>query len=353
MSAITDAQMKDAFELFDTDKTGYITESELGMVLQALGYGVLSPEEVKRMLKTVDRQGSGRIAFKAFRELVLSTVEPRDSEAELVRAFNLFDQDGRGLITAENFMDIAHFLGERVDYQAFEELIAYAGDGGSYSQGLDLHAWKRMMAEVDHGRGVARRSNNTTQQGATSTILTPQRDVRQPRAIPSTASQISGATYTLSGGHSRIISGSSGSSVASTTSGGGYGVSSGFPGSSTAGSLAGSSSSTSVYGSSASASGSRSVSDESAYDIKTRAKVASKYPYKAEVEKGRNYYWCSCGYSKTQPYCDGSHKRINAEQGTSYRPVLFQATEDTTLYFCGCKQTKNPPFCDGTHDTLL
>lgn len=66
-------------------------------------------------------------------------------------------------------------------------------------------------------------------------------------------------------------------------------------------------------------------------------------PYAVAVEAGKSYYWCSCGKSKTQPFCDGSH------QGTSFSPEEYKATESKTVYFCGCKKTANKPMCDGSH----
>lgn len=70
---------------------------------------------------------------------------------------------------------------------------------------------------------------------------------------------------------------------------------------------------------------------------------ASNTPYPVEVEAGKSYWWCSCGKSKKQPFCDGSHA------GSEFSSVKFDATEKKTLYFCGCKATQKPPFCDGSH----
>jgi CDGSH-type Zn-finger protein len=67
-------------------------------------------------------------------------------------------------------------------------------------------------------------------------------------------------------------------------------------------------------------------------------------PYAVEVEAGESYYWCSCGRSKNQPYCDGSH------QGTEFQPVVFTAEKTATVYLCGCKKTGGAPFCDGSHN---
>ena len=68
-------------------------------------------------------------------------------------------------------------------------------------------------------------------------------------------------------------------------------------------------------------------------------------PYATNVEEGKTYYWCSCGRSKDQPFCDGSH------QGTDFQPTEFTAQKTETVYLCGCKKTGNPPFCDGAHNS--
>jgi CDGSH-type Zn-finger protein len=73
---------------------------------------------------------------------------------------------------------------------------------------------------------------------------------------------------------------------------------------------------------------------------------AQKAPYMVKAEAGRKYFWCACGRSKKQPFCDGSHS------GTGLTPVTYDCTESQELWFCGCKATGSPPFCDGTHATL-
>ncbi len=74
--------------------------------------------------------------------------------------------------------------------------------------------------------------------------------------------------------------------------------------------------------------------------------IAQKTPYAVAVEAGKSYYWCSCGKSAKQPFCDASHK------GSDFAPVKFTAEESKTVYFCGCKHTAKPPFCDGSHQKL-
>ncbi len=66
-------------------------------------------------------------------------------------------------------------------------------------------------------------------------------------------------------------------------------------------------------------------------------------PIALELEEGATYYWCACGKSTTQPFCDGSHA------GSGISPVKFVAETSGTAYLCGCKDTANQPFCDGSH----
>ena len=74
--------------------------------------------------------------------------------------------------------------------------------------------------------------------------------------------------------------------------------------------------------------------------------IAQKAPYPVEVEAGKSYYWCACGRSQNQPFCDGSHKV------TDISPVKFTAEATKKVFLCGCKQSANKPFCDGTHKGL-
>ena len=74
--------------------------------------------------------------------------------------------------------------------------------------------------------------------------------------------------------------------------------------------------------------------------------MTNNRPFAVEVDSGSDYYWCTCGRSKNQPFCDGSHF------GTEFFPQKFTAQTTETVYFCGCKESKNNPFCDGTHVSL-
>jgi len=77
----------------------------------------------------------------------------------------------------------------------------------------------------------------------------------------------------------------------------------------------------------------------------TEPVMAAKEPKVLELEPGQ-YYWCACGRSKNQPFCDGAH------EGTGIDPVAFDIAETQTVALCLCKHTKNPPFCDGSHNGL-
>ncbi len=77
----------------------------------------------------------------------------------------------------------------------------------------------------------------------------------------------------------------------------------------------------------------------------TEPVIAQKFPYVLELEAGE-YWWCACGRSSNQPFCDGSH------QETDITPVKFTLTEKTKVWLCGCKRTSDKPFCDGTHKSL-
>jgi len=75
----------------------------------------------------------------------------------------------------------------------------------------------------------------------------------------------------------------------------------------------------------------------------TKGQRAGDGPIAVEVEKDKSYYWCSCGKSSKQPFCDGSH------QGSEFTPVVYKAEETKKVFFCACKQTNNQPLCDGSH----
>ncbi len=74
--------------------------------------------------------------------------------------------------------------------------------------------------------------------------------------------------------------------------------------------------------------------------------IAQARPFGVEVTAGKTYFWCACGKSANQPFCDGSHK------GSEFTPIKYEAEESRKLFFCGCKRSRSKPLCDGTHNTL-
>lgn len=74
--------------------------------------------------------------------------------------------------------------------------------------------------------------------------------------------------------------------------------------------------------------------------------IAGEGPVEIELEKDKTYFFCTCGLSSTQPFCDGSHK------GTSFKSFAFTPDKDGKAWLCMCKHTAKQPFCDGTHNKV-
>jgi len=71
--------------------------------------------------------------------------------------------------------------------------------------------------------------------------------------------------------------------------------------------------------------------------------IAGRAPLAVEVEAGKSYWWCACGRSKAQPFCDGSHA------GTPFTPVEYVPEKSGQAFFCACKRSGRKPLCDGSH----
>ncbi len=76
--------------------------------------------------------------------------------------------------------------------------------------------------------------------------------------------------------------------------------------------------------------------------------IAGRAPLPVDVEAGKAYFWCTCGRSAKQPFCDGAHGR----EETGFVPLRWEAPETKTVYFCACKHSGKAPLCDGSHKAL-
>ncbi len=75
-----------------------------------------------------------------------------------------------------------------------------------------------------------------------------------------------------------------------------------------------------------------------------RSDEDQKMPIQVDLKKGEKYYWCTCGKTADEPFCDGSHS------GSEFLPLEFSVEKDRKAFLCTCKETKKPPFCDGSHE---
>ncbi|KAK8381787.1 hypothetical protein O3P69_015070 [Scylla paramamosain] len=88
---------------------------------------------------------------------------------------------------------------------------------------------------------------------------------------------------------------------------------------------------------------------EAQEEWKQKGRIHSKKSVKVNLVGGKRYLWCACGYSKNQPFCDGTHLWSRFRLKIKQHPVFFKAPKDMTASLCLCKQTNKPPYCDGTH----
>lgn len=129
-------EIREAFDLFDTDGSGSIDAKELKVAMRALGFEP-KKEEVRKMIADIDKNGSGSIDFEEFLSMMSVKMGERDSKEEMIKAFRLFDDDETGRITFKNLKRVAKELGEDMTDEELQEMIDEADREGTGEVSLD------------------------------------------------------------------------------------------------------------------------------------------------------------------------------------------------------------------------
>ncbi|KAJ9473475.1 Caltractin [Diplonema papillatum] len=124
-AVLTDDQIKEAFNLFDTDGSGAIDSEEMSLALKGLGFGEYSKNEVDRMVREIDLDGNGLVEYHEFAQMVKSRMAQKDSPEELLKSFHLFDKN-KGHITLQDLKEVAKSLGENPGDDVLKEMMNVA-----------------------------------------------------------------------------------------------------------------------------------------------------------------------------------------------------------------------------------
>ncbi|GLU20015.1 hypothetical protein SLE2022_362330 [Rubroshorea leprosula] len=141
-------EIKEAFELFDTDGSGIIDAKELNVAMRALGFE-MTEEQIKQMIADVDKDGSGGIDFDEFVHMMTAKIGERDTNEELMKAFRIIDQDKNGKISFTDIKHMAKELGENFSDQEIHEMIEEADRDGDRE--VNVEEFFKMMKKTAYG----------------------------------------------------------------------------------------------------------------------------------------------------------------------------------------------------------
>lgn len=146
MAALTDEQIREAFNLFDADGSGAIDAEEMALAMKGLGFGDLPRNEVDRMVRGMRTNSSGLVEYAEFEKLIKSRMAQKDSPEEILKAFQLFDLDKKGKISFANLKEVAKLLGENPGDDVLQEMIAEADEDGDGE--VSFEEFKSVMVQM-------------------------------------------------------------------------------------------------------------------------------------------------------------------------------------------------------------
>lgn len=146
MAALTDEQIREAFNLFDADGSGAIDAEEMALAMKGLGFGDLPRDEVERIIRSMRTDANGLVEYGEFEAMVKSRMAPKDSPEEILKAFQLFDLDKKGKISFANLKEVAKLLGENPGDDVLKEMIAEADEDGDGEVSFD--EFKSVMLQM-------------------------------------------------------------------------------------------------------------------------------------------------------------------------------------------------------------
>uniref|UniRef100_A0A2P2IX10 Caltractin n=1 Tax=Rhizophora mucronata TaxID=61149 RepID=A0A2P2IX10_RHIMU len=141
-------EIREAFDLFDTDGSGNIDARELNVAMRALGFE-MTEEQINQMIADVDKDGSGAIDFDEFVHMMTAKIGERDTKEELMKAFHIIDHDKNGRISANDIKQIARELGETLTDREIEEMVEEADRDRDGEVGVE--EFMRMMKKTTYG----------------------------------------------------------------------------------------------------------------------------------------------------------------------------------------------------------